>query len=73
MYPVLERGGAKLILRLPLRPKNYEQRISVIFQASCKGDLPRTSAELTSLLTDLRTIAEKALEGQKAIEPRVAA
>lgn len=73
MYPVLERGGARLILGLPLRPKNYEQRILEVFQASCKGDLQRVYAELTALLSDVRVLANKALEDRKAIEPNMAA
>jgi len=63
MYPVLERGGSRLILGLPIRPKNYEQRISALSQASCKGDLSFVSRELSAILEELRSLANNALKG----------
>ena len=67
-YPVIERGGAKLIFDLPLRPKNYERRITMLFQASSKGDVRLVIAELAAMLAELRTLANKALEGSTAID-----
>lgn len=69
MYPVIERGGAKLMLGFRLRPENYEQRISAVFQASCKGDLKHVFVELTAMLEELRSLANTVLSGLKVAEP----
>ena len=64
----VERGGATLLLGFPLQPKNYEQRIRAIFQASSKGDVRLVSAELASILTDLQTPLGAAMQDTKESE-----
>ena len=64
----VERGGATLLLGFLLQPKNDEQRIRAIFQASSKEDMQFVSAELASILTYLRTLTGAAMEDTKESE-----
>ena len=59
-YPVLEKGGTRLILDLPLRPQDYEQRIKDVFQAICTWDLAQVSSCLNALKDDLEALVTEA-------------
>lgn len=69
MYPVIERGGSRLIAALPLRPQNHEQRVMAAFQSACSGSMQAAAAEFSALLEELRVLAHQALESQKIVAP----
>lgn len=56
-YPVIEKGGAKLIFDLPFCIQNYQQRIALMFQASCHGHYLHALSEMTAMLEELRALA----------------
>lgn len=55
-YPVLERGGARIILNLPLRPKDYEQRMAKLFQACCGGEFGLVMTEMSAIMEELKAL-----------------
>lgn len=57
VYPVLEKGGSRLIARLPQRPAHYERRIARLFACAAAGDYLAAVAQLESLLRELRFLA----------------
>jgi len=60
-YPVLERGGAKIINNLLQRPENFERRIPAIFKAVMDGNLSGATSELSALHDELKTLSSKSL------------
>lgn len=66
-YPVLEKGGSKIINGFSQQPNNYEQRISNIFKASVDGNLKIAISELSDLQEELSALATKCFSALKTV------
>jgi hypothetical protein len=62
-YPILERGGAKLISSLPLAPKDYNNKVLLSFQAASNGDFEKATTLLSDMLNEIKTLAKGVIEG----------
>jgi hypothetical protein len=67
-YPVIEKGGAKLISFFSLCIKNYEQRIAVLFRLSCHGNYALALSEMTALFNELEALTNSALNTPKSLQ-----
>lgn len=70
-YPVLERGGTRLIASFPLCPKNYDQRIAAIFRFCVDGNFVAVLAELNAIQEELDSLANRSFEGLKTVSASV--
>lgn len=67
VYPIVEKGGAKIIAGLPLQPQNYDQRISGIFRAAIEMDTKLVLSELSAVQNELSVLASQVLENRKTL------
>lgn len=61
MYPVLEKGAARLIPTLAYCPKDYESMVRGLFQAALDGDLKSINRVMAGVIGELETHAGVAL------------
>ena len=59
-YPVIEKGGASLVFRLPLTIHNYQPRIPLLFTHTSNGNYGLVVTELSALFEELKALIEKA-------------
>lgn len=62
-YPLLEKGGSTLIREFPLRPENYEYRVTALFKAAADGALQAANTEMAGLQQELAKLVQQALAG----------
>ncbi|MBV2235719.1 MAG: hypothetical protein KUL75_09265, partial [Sterolibacterium sp.] len=60
-YPLLEKGGNKLIQGFALRPEHYEQRVAALFKAAADNAPQTAAAEMAGLQQELSKLAQQAL------------
>lgn len=61
MYPVLEKGAARLIPTLAYCPKDYGSMVRGLFQAALDGDLKSINRVMAGVIGELETRAGVAL------------
>lgn len=62
MYPILEKGGARIIATLPDRPKDYELVVEKLFRAGLEGNVDLLMRLTGGLLQTLEGRAQVALD-----------
>lgn len=58
-YPIIEKGGARLIFSLPLGIQYYEQRIAVLFQVACHRNYAFALSEMNAMLQELKALVKQ--------------
>ena len=69
MYPVLEKGAARVIPSLSYCPKDYGSVVRSLFQAGLEGDLGEIRRRMGGLMGELEGRARVALENNKKASP----
>ncbi|MES2013576.1 MAG: hypothetical protein V4445_07490 [Pseudomonadota bacterium] len=68
-YPVIEKGGSRIITSLPNCPRDYDFRIAKIFRAAAEADFKLASAEMSGIEKEVKDLIDKVFNSRKTILP----